>query len=91
MEERRPSRPESAGRLLWSDNPENVVLKPEGESSMSLRVVSVIVLELAAAGAAGAAGAQTPIPTRTPLTSFQIEPGKTVARVDATRVDFAPG
>jgi quercetin dioxygenase-like cupin family protein len=55
---------------------------------MSLRVVSVVVLELAAAGTAGA---QTPIPTRTPLTSFQIEPGKTVTRVDATRVDFAPG
>lgn len=79
---------EFSGRLLWFDNPETVVWNREGVSSMSLRVISGVVLALAAAGAAGA---QTPIPTRTPLESFQIAPDKTVARVDAMRVDFAPG
>ena len=62
---------------------------------MSLRVVSGVVWALAAAGAAEAAGAQTPnpppIPTRTALVSFPVAPDKAVARVDALRVDFAPG
>jgi quercetin dioxygenase-like cupin family protein len=37
------------------------------------------------------AQAQTPIPTRTPLATFPIAPGKTVSRVETTRVDFLPG
>jgi quercetin dioxygenase-like cupin family protein len=57
---------------------------------MTLRIVSAVVLILAGAGAAEAQDA-APIPTRTPLTSFEIAPAKAVARVDATRVDFAPG
>lgn len=55
---------------------------------MSLRAVLSVVLGLAVAGTARA---QAQIPTRTPLESFQITPGKAVARVDAMRVDFAPG
>lgn len=38
----------------------------------------------------GAAWAQ-PIPARTPLVVIPISPGKTVNRVETTRVDFAPG
>jgi quercetin dioxygenase-like cupin family protein len=32
-----------------------------------------------------------PIPTRTPIGSFPIEPTKPVTHVEATRVDFLPG
>jgi quercetin dioxygenase-like cupin family protein len=45
-----------------------------------------LLLCLAAATAAAA-----PIPTRTPIGTFAIEPGKAVARVEMTRVDFLPG
>lgn len=37
------------------------------------------------------AQAQASIPTRTPLASYPITPGKTVSRVETTRVDFLPG
>jgi quercetin dioxygenase-like cupin family protein len=49
---------------------------------------------LAAALVAACAGpvlAAEPIPARTPLTVLAIQPGKTVSRVETTRVDFAPG
>ena len=39
--------------------------------------------------AAGAAAA--PIPIRTPIGSFPIEPAKSVTHVETTRVDFLPG
>ena len=39
--------------------------------------------------AAAAAGA--PIPVRTPIGSFQIDPTKAVTHVEMTRVDFLPG
>src|SRR3954462_6385510 len=32
-----------------------------------------------------------PIPSRTPIGTFQISPGKAVTRVEMTRVDFLPG
>jgi len=35
--------------------------------------------------------AAAPIPIRTPIGSFPIDPAKAVARVDVTRVDFLPG
>jgi quercetin dioxygenase-like cupin family protein len=37
------------------------------------------------------ATAQVQLPTRTPLRIIPIDPGKTVNRVETTRVDFAPG
>jgi quercetin dioxygenase-like cupin family protein len=40
---------------------------------------------------AGLAHAEPSIPARTPLASFAIAPGKTVSRVETTRVDFQPG
>jgi quercetin dioxygenase-like cupin family protein len=43
----------------------------------------ILLIEAAAAGA--------PIPTRTPIGTFPIEPQKTVARIEMTRVDFLPG
>ena len=45
------------------------------------------MLFLLSAGAATAA----PIPTRTPIGSFRLDPAKSVTRVDTTRVDFLPG
>jgi quercetin dioxygenase-like cupin family protein len=49
---------------------------------------SLIILSmLPMAGNAAAA----PIPTRTPIGSFPIEPSKAVTRVEMTRVDFLPG
>jgi|SRR6478735_863969 quercetin dioxygenase-like cupin family protein len=50
-----------------------------------MRVVPILCL--LASGAAMAA----PIPTRTPIGSFPIDPVKSVDRVDTTRVDFLPG
>lgn len=44
-----------------------------------------------AALVAGAAMGQSAIPTRTPLATLPIAAPKTVARVEATQVDFAPG
>src|SRR6059058_1809404 len=41
--------------------------------------------------AAAAAAAAAPIPVRTPIGSFPIEPAKSVAHVETTRVDFLPG
>jgi quercetin dioxygenase-like cupin family protein len=38
-----------------------------------------------------AAQAQAPVPTRTALSAFPIAPGKTISRVETTRVDFQPG
>jgi quercetin dioxygenase-like cupin family protein len=38
-----------------------------------------------------AAAAGAPIPVRTPIGTFPIEPQKVVARVEMTRVDFLPG
>ncbi|MEP7131048.1 MAG: cupin domain-containing protein [Sphingomicrobium sp.] len=38
-----------------------------------------------------AAGATAPIPVRTPIGSFPIEPAKAVTHVETTRVDFLPG
>ena len=35
--------------------------------------------------------AAAPIPTRTPLGSFAIDPAKTVTHVETSRVDFLPG
>jgi quercetin dioxygenase-like cupin family protein len=50
------------------------------------------VLALIASSAfALAAQAQTSIPSRTPLAVIPIAPGKLVARVETTRVDFLPG
>jgi quercetin dioxygenase-like cupin family protein len=37
------------------------------------------------------AAVAAPIPTRTPIGSFPIDPAKSVTRVDTTRVDFLPG
>jgi quercetin dioxygenase-like cupin family protein len=37
------------------------------------------------------AATAAPIPTRTPIGTFPIEPGKAVTRVEMTRVDFLPG
>jgi quercetin dioxygenase-like cupin family protein len=55
--------------------------------------MSRILLTALALGCAAtaASGAEAPIPVRTPLASFPIAPVKAVSRVDATRVDFAPG
>ena len=50
-----------------------------------MRVVPMLFL--LTAGAAVAA----PIPTRTPIGSFPVDPAKSVIRVDTTRVDFLPG
>ena len=47
------------------------------------------ILAIALLVEAAAAGA--PIPTRTPIGTFVIEPQKAVARVEMTRVDFLPG
>jgi quercetin dioxygenase-like cupin family protein len=38
-----------------------------------------------------AAATAAPIPVRTPIGSFPIEPGKAVTHVETTRVDFLPG
>jgi quercetin dioxygenase-like cupin family protein len=38
-----------------------------------------------------AAAAATPIPVRTPIGSFPIEPAKAVTHVETTRVEFLPG
>jgi len=38
-----------------------------------------------------AAASASPIPMRTPIGSFPIEPTKSVAHVEMTRVDFLPG
>ncbi|MFD1612056.1 cupin domain-containing protein [Sphingomonas tabacisoli] len=38
-----------------------------------------------------ALAAQVALPTRVPLSTIPISPAKTVTRVEATRVDFAPG
>jgi len=46
---------------------------------------------LALAAIAGVAAAQAPIPARAPLAVIPVAPGKTVSRVETTRVDFAPG
>lgn len=48
--------------------------------------LSVFAFQLGMAPARSA-----PIPTRTPLASIPIAPGKTVTHVETTRVDFAPG
>jgi quercetin dioxygenase-like cupin family protein len=56
----------------------------------TLAIARVLGLALAALPPAFAS-AQAPIPTRTPLASFPIAPGKTVSRVETTRVDFLPG
>ena len=48
------------------------------------RAAMLLLLSASAATAA-------PIPTRTPIGSFPIDPAKSVTRVDATRVDFLPG
>ena len=50
-------------------------------------------LALAAATAllASAAQAQAPIPTRHPLSTIPVAPGKRVDRVETNRVDFLPG
>src|SRR5437763_17107733 len=37
------------------------------------------------------AAAAAPIPSRTPIGSFPVEPLKTVTRVEMTQVDFLPG
>src|SRR5258708_21174535 len=47
----------------------------------------ITLLTLMTAGQAAA----TPLPTRTPIGSFAIEPGKAVTHVEMTRVDFLPG
>ena len=44
-----------------------------------------------AALAAGTAPVAAPIPTRTPIGSFPVEPAKTVTHVEMSRVDFLPG
>lgn len=54
---------------------------------MSPRLAMMLTLALAAS----AASAQPPIPARTPLAVIPVAPGKTVSRVETTRVDFAPG
>ena len=38
-----------------------------------------------------ATGASAALPTRTPLATLPVAPGKLVTRVETTRVDFAPG
>jgi len=38
-----------------------------------------------------ATAAAAPIPTRTPIGSLAVAPGKTVSHVEMTRVDFLPG
>ena len=48
------------------------------------RATMLLLLSASAATAA-------PIPTRTPIGSFPIDPAKSVTRVDTTRVDFLPG
>jgi quercetin dioxygenase-like cupin family protein len=40
---------------------------------------------------AAAAATAAPIPVRTPIGSFPIEPAKSVTHVETTRVDFLPG
>jgi len=50
-----------------------------------MRVVPMLFLLTAGAGVAA------PIPTRTPIGSFPVDPAKSVIRVDTTRVDFLPG
>lgn len=54
---------------------------------MSARLAAVLALGVSLATSA----AQAQIPTRTPLAVIPIAPGKAVSRVEATRVDFAPG
>jgi quercetin dioxygenase-like cupin family protein len=50
-----------------------------------MRIVGMIALALAAGAAAA------PIPTRTAVGSFVIDPTKTVSHVEMWRVDFLPG
>jgi quercetin dioxygenase-like cupin family protein len=49
------------------------------------------ILATASLLAASTAAAAAPIPTRTPIGSFPIEPSKAVTRIEMTRVDFLPG
>lgn len=37
------------------------------------------------------AGAEIPLPVRTPVATIPIAPAKAVSRIEATKVDFAPG
>ena len=55
---------------------------------MPPRLISALALS---AALGFAAQAQPSIPARTPLAIIPIAPGKAVARVETTRVDFAPG
>jgi quercetin dioxygenase-like cupin family protein len=50
-----------------------------------------LALAAAAALLASAAQAQAPIPTRHPLATIPVAPGKQVDRVETNRVDFLPG
>ena len=54
-------------------------------SSRIAALLTVAVFSLAATQS------QPALPTRTPLATIAIDPAKAVARVEATRVDFAPG
>jgi quercetin dioxygenase-like cupin family protein len=58
-------------------------------SAVRSRVAALALIALCAF--ALAAQAQTAIPSRTPLAVIPIAPGKLVARVETTRVDFLPG
>jgi quercetin dioxygenase-like cupin family protein len=61
------------------------------ESDVSHRPPEFSLLVVATVFVSSLVQAQTPIPTRTPLATFPIAPGKTVSRVETTRVDFLPG
>jgi quercetin dioxygenase-like cupin family protein len=50
-----------------------------------------MLFHLCALLAASTALAQPPIPSRTPIAVIPVSPGKSVSRVETTRVDFAPG
>jgi quercetin dioxygenase-like cupin family protein len=50
-----------------------------------MTIAGIAAMLLAAAAATG------PIPVRTPVGSFPIEPAKSVSRVETTRADFLPG
>ena len=50
-----------------------------------------LALTAATALLASAAQAQAPIPTRHPLATIAVAPGKRVDRVETNRVDFLPG
>jgi quercetin dioxygenase-like cupin family protein len=54
-----------------------------GEDMMRLLAIAFVVTTSTAAAA--------PIPIRTPIGSFPIDPIKSVTHVEATRVDFLPG